>query len=156
MVKILVTNFSSTTWAKQSDVIFGHHLDTDELKHVSICGTPTFCFQILCITSGGMLSMTVHAFLLPVYHILYCKSKVKQVIYLYESIVYQIQFIYIILNIIILYSTCFLMGPLNQLKKMFAKTRIIATILVLVGHLHCWQDINFLISDFFSFIFTYM
>lgn len=30
------------------------------------------------------------------------------------------------------YSTCFLMGPVNQLKKMFAETRIIATILVFV------------------------
>ncbi|CAG2242198.1 Vesicle transport protein SFT2A,Vesicle transport protein SFT2B [Mytilus edulis] len=35
-------------------------------------------------------------------------------------------------NVLALASTCFLMGPLNQLKKMFAKTRIIATILVLV------------------------
>lgn len=36
-------------------------------------------------------------------------------------------------NIISLASTCFLMGPLNQLKKMFAASRIIATILVLVS-----------------------
>ncbi|XP_011877274.1 PREDICTED: vesicle transport protein SFT2B isoform X6 [Vollenhovia emeryi] len=36
-------------------------------------------------------------------------------------------------NIISLASTCFLMGPLNQLKKMFAATRLIATILVLVS-----------------------
>ncbi|XP_015590277.1 vesicle transport protein SFT2A isoform X2 [Cephus cinctus] len=35
-------------------------------------------------------------------------------------------------NIIALASTCFLMGPVNQIKKMFATTRIIATILVLV------------------------
>lgn len=35
-------------------------------------------------------------------------------------------------NVLSLASTCFLMGPMNQLKKMFAKTRIIATILVLV------------------------
>lgn len=35
-------------------------------------------------------------------------------------------------NVLALASTCFLMGPLNQLKKMFAKTRVIATILVLV------------------------
>ena len=35
-------------------------------------------------------------------------------------------------NILALASTCFLMGPLNQLKKMFAKTRVIATILVMV------------------------
>ncbi|XP_051160338.1 vesicle transport protein SFT2A isoform X1 [Leptopilina boulardi] len=35
-------------------------------------------------------------------------------------------------NIISLVSTCFLMGPVNQLKKMFASTRIIATILVFV------------------------
>ncbi|KAL3881287.1 hypothetical protein ACJMK2_027742 [Sinanodonta woodiana] len=39
---------------------------------------------------------------------------------------------YTIGNVLSLVSTCFLMGPLNQLKKMFAKTRIIATILVLV------------------------
>ncbi|XP_048767186.1 vesicle transport protein SFT2B-like [Ostrea edulis] len=39
---------------------------------------------------------------------------------------------YTIGNILSLASTCFLMGPFNQLKKMFAKTRIIATILVLV------------------------
>lgn len=36
-------------------------------------------------------------------------------------------------NIISLASTCFLMGPFNQLKKMFASTRIIATILVFVS-----------------------
>ncbi|XP_061176875.1 vesicle transport protein SFT2B-like [Saccostrea echinata] len=35
-------------------------------------------------------------------------------------------------NILSLASTCFLMGPFKQLKKMFAKTRVIATILVLV------------------------
>lgn len=35
-------------------------------------------------------------------------------------------------NITALSSTCFLMGPLNQLKKMFASTRIIATALVLI------------------------
>lgn len=36
-------------------------------------------------------------------------------------------------NIISLASTCFLMGPVNQIKKMFAPTRIIATIIVLVS-----------------------
>lgn len=30
-------------------------------------------------------------------------------------------------------STCFLMGPVNQCKKMFAKTRIIATIVMFVA-----------------------
>ncbi|CAG5121885.1 unnamed protein product [Candidula unifasciata] len=35
-------------------------------------------------------------------------------------------------NILSLSSTCFLMGPCNQLTKMFARTRIIATILVFV------------------------
>ncbi|KAH3736707.1 vesicle transport protein SFT2B-like [Dreissena polymorpha] len=35
-------------------------------------------------------------------------------------------------NILSLASTCFLMGPLSQLKKMFAQTRIFATILVIV------------------------
>ncbi|CAL7951944.1 unnamed protein product [Xylocopa violacea] len=35
-------------------------------------------------------------------------------------------------NIISLASTCFLMGPFNQFKKMFAATRVIATILVFV------------------------
>ncbi|XP_020285141.1 vesicle transport protein SFT2A isoform X1 [Pseudomyrmex gracilis] len=36
-------------------------------------------------------------------------------------------------NLISLASTCFLMGPFNQIKKMFATTRIIATLLVLVS-----------------------
>ncbi|KAI4488794.1 hypothetical protein M0802_011304 [Mischocyttarus mexicanus] len=36
-------------------------------------------------------------------------------------------------NIISLASTCFLMGPVNQFKKMFAATRIIATILVFLS-----------------------
>nr|CAD7590853.1 unnamed protein product [Timema genevievae] len=35
-------------------------------------------------------------------------------------------------NIISIGSTCFLMGPFNQVKKMFAPTRVIATILVIV------------------------
>ncbi|BES87451.1 Got1/Sft2-like family [Nesidiocoris tenuis] len=34
-------------------------------------------------------------------------------------------------NIVSMISTCFLMGPVNQIKKMFASTRIVATILVL-------------------------
>ncbi|XP_060522373.1 vesicle transport protein SFT2B [Cylas formicarius] len=34
-------------------------------------------------------------------------------------------------NIVSLLSTCFLMGPVNQLQKMFAATRAIATCLVL-------------------------
>ncbi|XP_011303518.1 vesicle transport protein SFT2A [Fopius arisanus] len=40
---------------------------------------------------------------------------------------------YTIGNIVSLASTCFLMGPVNQLKKMFAATRIIATALVFVS-----------------------
>ncbi|XP_076642765.1 vesicle transport protein SFT2A isoform X1 [Halictus rubicundus] len=36
-------------------------------------------------------------------------------------------------NIISLASTCFLMGPCNQLKKMFAATRVVATVLVFVA-----------------------
>ncbi|KAK9746366.1 Got1/Sft2-like family [Popillia japonica] len=41
--------------------------------------------------------------------------------------------LYTIGNILSLASTCFLMGPLNQVKKMFAETRAIATILVIVS-----------------------
>ncbi|CAB3361373.1 Hypothetical predicted protein [Cloeon dipterum] len=40
--------------------------------------------------------------------------------------------LYTIGNVISLASTCFLMGPFNQIKKMFAPTRIIATILMVV------------------------
>ncbi|XP_018365036.1 PREDICTED: vesicle transport protein SFT2B isoform X1 [Trachymyrmex cornetzi] len=36
-------------------------------------------------------------------------------------------------NIISLASTCFLMGPFHQFKKMFASTRLIATILVFIS-----------------------
>ncbi|XKL68825.1 hypothetical protein PGB90_006594 [Kerria lacca] len=39
---------------------------------------------------------------------------------------------YTVGNIVSIASSCFLMGPLNQLKKMFASTRIIATIMVIV------------------------
>ncbi|KAJ9598234.1 hypothetical protein L9F63_011055 [Diploptera punctata] len=39
---------------------------------------------------------------------------------------------FIICNIISIASTCFLMGPFNQIKKMFAPTRVIATIIVIV------------------------
>ncbi|XP_064628435.1 vesicle transport protein SFT2A-like [Lineus longissimus] len=39
---------------------------------------------------------------------------------------------YTIGNLLSLSSTCFLMGPVNQCKKMFAETRIIATIIVFV------------------------
>ncbi|XP_012257357.2 vesicle transport protein SFT2A isoform X2 [Athalia rosae] len=41
--------------------------------------------------------------------------------------------LYTLGNIISLASTCFLMGPVNQIKKMFAATRVIATLLVLVS-----------------------
>lgn len=40
--------------------------------------------------------------------------------------------LYTLGNVLSLMSTCFLMGPVKQLKKMFAKTRVIATIVVLV------------------------
>lgn len=36
-------------------------------------------------------------------------------------------------NILSMASTCFLMGPFNQIKKMFASTRPIATILVIAS-----------------------
>ncbi|XP_073989151.1 vesicle transport protein SFT2B [Rhodnius prolixus] len=35
-------------------------------------------------------------------------------------------------NIVSLLSTCFLMGPVKQLKRMFAPTRVISTVLVIV------------------------
>uniref|UniRef100_A0A3Q2XY68 Vesicle transport protein n=1 Tax=Hippocampus comes TaxID=109280 RepID=A0A3Q2XY68_HIPCM len=38
-------------------------------------------------------------------------------------------------NVAALASTCFLMGPLKQLKRMFEPTRLIATIVMLVQHL---------------------
>ncbi|XP_076050353.1 vesicle transport protein SFT2A isoform X2 [Oratosquilla oratoria] len=37
---------------------------------------------------------------------------------------------YTIGNVMALGSTCFLMGPVNQCKKMFAKTRVIATVIM--------------------------
>lgn len=40
--------------------------------------------------------------------------------------------LYTLGNILSLASTCFLMGPCNQIQKMFAPTRLIATIFVLV------------------------
>ncbi|XP_017495075.1 PREDICTED: vesicle transport protein SFT2A-like, partial [Rhagoletis zephyria] len=36
-------------------------------------------------------------------------------------------------NIISMASTCFLMGPVNQIKKMFSSTRLIATCIVLAS-----------------------
>ncbi|KAG7171168.1 vesicle transport protein SFT2A-like isoform X2 [Homarus americanus] len=36
-------------------------------------------------------------------------------------------------NVMAISSTCFLMGPINQCKKMFAKTRIIATIIMILA-----------------------
>lgn len=36
-------------------------------------------------------------------------------------------------NIISMLSTCFLMGPFKQIKKMFSPTRVIATIIVIVS-----------------------
>ncbi|KAK4303698.1 hypothetical protein Pmani_024308 [Petrolisthes manimaculis] len=36
-------------------------------------------------------------------------------------------------NVMAISSTCFLMGPVNQCKKMFAKTRIIATVIMFVA-----------------------
>lgn len=36
-------------------------------------------------------------------------------------------------NITSMLSTCFLMGPMKQIQKMFAPTRLVATILVLVS-----------------------
>ncbi|XP_046392134.1 vesicle transport protein SFT2A [Ischnura elegans] len=40
--------------------------------------------------------------------------------------------IYTFGNLVSLASTCFLMGPLNQIKKMFAPTRAIATVVMFV------------------------
>lgn len=50
-------------------------------------------------------------------------------LFLHKTTVFAL--IYTLGNLTSMASTCFLMGPLNQLKKMFASTRIIATILVL-------------------------
>lgn len=36
-------------------------------------------------------------------------------------------------NVVSMVSTCFLVGPVNQVKKMFSPTRAIATILVIVS-----------------------
>ncbi|KAK7073187.1 Vesicle transport protein SFT2B [Halocaridina rubra] len=36
-------------------------------------------------------------------------------------------------NIMAISSTCFLMGPTNQIKRMFAKTRIVATIVMFLA-----------------------
>ncbi|XP_044735553.1 vesicle transport protein SFT2B [Chrysoperla carnea] len=36
-------------------------------------------------------------------------------------------------NIVSMLSTCFLMGPFNQVKRMFAPTRAIATIIVIIA-----------------------
>ncbi|KAF5289726.1 hypothetical protein FQA39_LY03643 [Lamprigera yunnana] len=36
-------------------------------------------------------------------------------------------------NILSILSTCFLMGPINQIKKMFASTRVIATVIVVIS-----------------------
>ncbi|KAG5883577.1 hypothetical protein JTB14_016717 [Gonioctena quinquepunctata] len=36
-------------------------------------------------------------------------------------------------NLVSILSTCFLMGPFNQIKRMFAPTRCIATIVVIVS-----------------------
>ncbi|EMP25172.1 Vesicle transport protein SFT2A, partial [Chelonia mydas] len=43
---------------------------------------------------------------------------------------------YTIGNIAALASTCFLMGPVKQLKKMFESTRLIATIVMLVNYIY--------------------
>ncbi|KAL8566955.1 hypothetical protein ACOMHN_059755 [Nucella lapillus] len=40
--------------------------------------------------------------------------------------------LYTLGNILSLASTCFLMGPCSQIKKMFAKTRVVATLLVIL------------------------
>ncbi|KAB7506595.1 Vesicle transport protein SFT2A [Armadillidium nasatum] len=36
-------------------------------------------------------------------------------------------------NVLAISSTCFLMGPINQLKKMFAYTRITATVIMIIA-----------------------
>lgn len=36
-------------------------------------------------------------------------------------------------------STCFLMGPLKQLKRMFEPTRLLATIIMLVCVFFCYR-----------------
>ncbi|ESN94189.1 hypothetical protein HELRODRAFT_154240 [Helobdella robusta] len=41
--------------------------------------------------------------------------------------------LYTLGNVTALISTCFLMGPCNQLKRMFAPTRLIATIIVVIS-----------------------
>lgn len=52
-------------------------------------------------------------------------------LFLHKGLVHFAVF-YTIGNIISMMSTCFLMGPVKQIKKMFAETRIVATILVLL------------------------
>lgn len=52
-------------------------------------------------------------------------------LFLHKGLVHFAVF-YTLGNIISMMSTCFLMGPVKQIKKIFAETRILATVLVLV------------------------
>merc|ERR1711997_422265 len=51
---------------------------------------------------------------------------------LYFAALTKFAVLYTFGNVIALGSTCFLMGPVAQMKRMFASTRIIATILMIV------------------------
>ncbi|CAD7005450.1 vesicle transport protein SFT2B [Ceratitis capitata] len=52
-------------------------------------------------------------------------------LFLHRVVVFAV--FYTVGNIISMASTCFLMGPVNQIKKMFSSTRLIATCIVLVS-----------------------
>uniref|UniRef100_A0A4W6EQQ0 Vesicle transport protein n=1 Tax=Lates calcarifer TaxID=8187 RepID=A0A4W6EQQ0_LATCA len=57
-------------------------------------------------------------------------------------------------NIAALASTCFLMGPLKQLKRMFEPTRLIATIVMLVNTLCFTVTFNSYYSSMYVFHFS--
>ncbi|KAL5287945.1 SFT2D2 family protein [Megaselia abdita] len=62
---------------------------------------------------------------------IFCSVLASISFFLHRAVPFGI--LYTLGNILQMSSTCFLMGPVNQLKKMFASTRIIATIVVLVS-----------------------
>lgn len=86
-------------------------------------------------TLGNIISLTRQ-------RLLYIRLEMR-ILFIFVNIItvcvatkYCQAFLYLYCSALIDYfpcSTCFLMGPVNQIKKMFAATRVIATILVFLS-----------------------
>uniref|UniRef100_A0A4W6G5Z1 Vesicle transport protein n=1 Tax=Lates calcarifer TaxID=8187 RepID=A0A4W6G5Z1_LATCA len=83
-------------------------------------------------TSSRRVIQTGHMFDYNIMMALKCIDILRSLLFIPHTGIKLFAIFYTLGNIAALASTCFLMGPLKQLKRMFEPTRLIATIVMLL------------------------